>query len=227
MGDKHRYPGYNAESATDGGANWIAFIGAKEVLAIDTYTVEIPIDNYDIRWPTFILGQSGLGLSITSKTAYDTKGESWVRDNVIGTGPFEVKNYSRDDVLELTAIEGHHRITPEVKTYILRAIPDDDTAKAALQTGAVDVSDVALDEMTSLQKAGFEVISAGAGSFHSISSRVITGKAITTVRLVHPLPMIPQENVTPTTLELTLRFVTTCHGLEIPNEMTSEAHLQV
>ena len=162
-------PGYNAESATDGGANWIAFIGANEVLAIDTYTVEIPIDNFDIRWPTFILGQSGLGLSITSKTAYDTNGESWVRDNVIGTGPFEVKNYSRDDVLELTAVEGHHRITPEVKNYTLRAIPDDDTAKAALQTGAVDVSDVALDEMTSLQKAGFEVISAGAGSFHSIS----------------------------------------------------------
>jgi len=162
-------PGYNPESATDGGANWIGFIGDNEVLAVDTYTVEIPIDNFDIRWPTFILGQSGLGLSITSKNAFDTKGESWVRDNVIGTGPFEVKNYSRDDVLELTAVEGHHRITPEVKTYILRAIPDDDTAKAALQTGTVDVSDVALDEMTSLQKAGFEVLSAGAGSFHSIS----------------------------------------------------------
>jgi hypothetical protein len=67
-------PGFNAESATDGGANWIAFLGDKEVLAIDTYTVEIPIDNFDIRWPTFILGQSGLGLSITSKTAYDTMG---------------------------------------------------------------------------------------------------------------------------------------------------------
>jgi ABC-type transport system substrate-binding protein len=168
-------PGYNPVSATDGGANWIAFIGDKEVLAIDTYTVEIPIDNFDIRWPTFILGQSGLALSITSKNAYDTMGdtpeesESWVRDHVIGTGPFKVENYSRDDVLELSRVEDHHRQTPEVETYILRAIPDDDTAKAALQTGAVDISDVALDEMTSLQKAGFEVLSAGAGSFHSIS----------------------------------------------------------
>jgi len=162
-------PGFNPESATDGGANWITFIGDKEVLAIDTYTVEIPIDNFDIRWATLILGQSGLGLSITSKNAYDTEGESFVRDNVIGTGPFKVENYSRDDVLELSRVEDHHRITPEVETYILRAIPDDDTAKAALQTGAVDISDVALDEMTGLQKAGFEVLSAGAGSFHSIS----------------------------------------------------------
>ena len=52
-------PGFNPEAATDGGANWITFIGDKEVLAIDTYTVEIPIDNFDIRWATLILGQSG------------------------------------------------------------------------------------------------------------------------------------------------------------------------
>ena len=162
-------PGFNPESATDGGANWITFIGDKEVLAIDTYTVEIPIDNFDIRWATLILGQSGLGLSITSKNAYDTEGESFVRDNVIGTGPFKVENYSRDDILELSRVEDHHRITPEVENYIIQAIPDDDTAKAALQTGAVDISAVALDEMTGLQKAGFEVLSAGAGSFHSIS----------------------------------------------------------
>jgi ABC-type transport system substrate-binding protein len=162
-------PGFNPESATDGGSNWISFIGDQEVLATDTYTVEIPIATFDPRWATFILGQSGLGLSITSKKAFDDEGESWVRDNVIGTGPFEVVKYSRDDVLELSAVQDHHRITPSIDKYILRAIPDDAVAEAALQTGAVDVSQVALRNMTGLQKAGFEVVGAGAGSFHSIS----------------------------------------------------------
>jgi ABC-type transport system substrate-binding protein len=162
-------PGFNPESATDGGSNWISFLGSNEVLAIDTYTVKFTIANFDPRWSTFILGQSGLGLSITSKKAFDEKGESWVRDNVIGTGPFKVENYSRDDILELSAVQGHHRITPEVTTYTLRAIPDDAVAEAALKTGAVDVSDVALRNMTALQKAGFVVVGAGAGSFHSIS----------------------------------------------------------
>ena len=54
-------PGFNPESATDGGSNWISFIGDQEVLATDTYTVEIPIATFDPRWATFILGQSGLG----------------------------------------------------------------------------------------------------------------------------------------------------------------------
>jgi ABC-type transport system substrate-binding protein len=162
-------PGFNPESATDGGSNWISFIGDQEVLAVDTYTVEIPIATFDPRWATFILGQSGLGLSITSKAAFDEKGEEWVRDNVIGTGPFEVLDYSRDDILELGAVQNHHRVTPTIDKYILRAIPDDAVAEAALVTGAVDVSQVALRNMTGLQAAGFQVVGAGAGSFHSIS----------------------------------------------------------
>jgi ABC-type transport system substrate-binding protein len=162
-------PGFNPESATDGGSNWISFIGNQEVLAVDTYTVEIPIATFDPRWSTFILGQSGLGLSITSKAAYDQNGESWVRDNVIGTGPFSVANYSRDDILELDAVQNHHRKTPSISNYTVRAIPDDAVAEAALKTGAVDVSQVALRNMTALQAAGFQVIGAGAGSFHSIS----------------------------------------------------------
>ena len=162
-------PGYNPSSATDGGSNWVNFLGDNEVVASDTYTVKYTIDSFDPRWATFILGQSGLGLSITSSAAYNEKGEDWVRDNVIGTGPFEVAKYSRDDVLELNAVKDHHRKTPAIDKYILRAIPDDAVAEAALQTGSVDISDVALRNMTALQEAGFTVIGAGAGSFHSIS----------------------------------------------------------
>jgi len=192
-------PGFNPESATDGGSNWISFLGSNEVLAIDTYTVKFTIASFDPRWSTFILGQSGLGLSITSKKAFDEKGESWVRDNVIGTGPFKVENYSRDDILELSAVQGHHRITPEVTTYTLRAIPDDAVAEAALKTGAVDVSDVALRNMTALQKAGFVVVGAGAGSFHSISfsgnywerTHYITGEDLgTNFTVRHTMPWV-------------------------------------
>jgi ABC-type transport system substrate-binding protein len=192
-------PGFNPESATDGGSNWISFLGSNEVLAIDTYTVKFTIANFDPRWSTFILGQSGLGLSITSKKAFDEMGESWVRDNVIGTGPFKVENYSRDDILELSAVQGHHRITPEVTTYTLRAIPDDAVAEAALKTGAVDVSDVALRNMTALQKAGFVVVGAGAGSFHSISfsgnywerTHYITGEDLgTNFTVRHAMPWV-------------------------------------
>jgi len=192
-------PGRNPESATDGGSNWISFIGDQEVIAVDTYTVEIPIATFDPRWATFILGQSGLALSITSKNAWDTEGETFVRDNVIGTGPFEVTGYSRDDFLEITAVANHHRVTPEVSKVTYQAIPDDAVAEAALQTGAVDVSEVSLRNMTGLQAAGFQVVGAGAGSFHSISfsgnywerTHYITGEDLgTNFTVRHALPWV-------------------------------------
>ena len=231
-------PGFNPESATDGGSNWISFLGDNEVVAVDTYTVEFPIAKFDPRWSTFILGQSGLGLSITSKAAYDQNGEDWVRDNVIGTGPFQVENYSRDDVLELSAVANHHRQTPAIDTYVLRAIPDDAVAEAALKTGSVDVSDVALRNMTGLQKAGFEVIGAGAGSFHSISfsgnywerTHYISGEDLgTNFTVRHALPWVgdperddfgnPPEGMT--NMERA-RLVRTALSLAIDRELISE-----
>ena len=192
-------PGFNPESVTDGGSNWISFLGDNEVVAVDTYTVKFTIAAFDPRWQTLLLGQSGLALGIMSKAAFDQNGESWMRDNLIGTGPFKVDNYSRDDIMELSAVQGHWRITPEVSTYTLRAIPDDAVAEAALKTGTVDVSDVALRNMTALQKAGFVVVGAGAGSFHSISfsgnywerTHYITGEDLgTNFTVRHAMPWV-------------------------------------
>ena len=162
-------PGTNPVSVTDGGSNWISFLGNNEVVAIDSHTVKFTIATFDPRWATFLLGQSGLSLAVNSKAAFDQMGEDWARENLIGTGPFKVDNYSRDDILELSAVEGHWRITPDVKFYTARSIPDEAVAEAALKTGAVDISEVPLRNMTAMQKAGFIVIGAGAGSFHSIS----------------------------------------------------------
>lgn len=164
-------PGFNPVSATDGGSNWIGFLGDNEVMALDPSTVQFTIENFDVRWDTFLFGQSGLGLSITSKQAFDTMGEDWVRDNVIGTGPFEVRNYSRDDIIELDAVKPHHRATPDVDTLIYRAIPDIAVAEAALKVGDVDVmaGPINLRNVGQLTNDGFSTLSAGAGSFHTIS----------------------------------------------------------
>ena len=164
-------PGFNPVSATDGGANWQSFLGDKPVEKIDDLTVKFNIDHFDVRWDTFLLGQGGLALSITSKKAYDEMGEDWVRDHVIGTGPFSVDNYSRDDVLELSAVKPHHRATPNIDTLTYRAIPDDAVAEAALRTGDVDIltGPINLRNVPQLNKDGFITLSAGAGSFETIS----------------------------------------------------------
>ncbi len=162
-------PGYNPESATDGGSNWVALIGNQALTEIDENTVHVPLKSYDVRWDTFMFGQSGLGLSITSKRAYDEKGEDWVRDHVVGTGPYYIDQYAYDATLRLKAVQNHHRKTPEVGNIIYEPIGEDSVAEAALRTGSVDVAVVDLRNYPTLTQEGFEIVGAGAGSFHSIS----------------------------------------------------------
>ena len=162
-------PGYNPESATDGGSNWVAFIGNQPLTKIDDQKVRVPLNQFDVRWDTFIFGQSGLGLSITSKNAFDTMGEDWVRDHVVGTGPYMVEEYAYDATLRLKAVDNHHRKTPSVPTIIYEPIVEDAVAEAGLRTGSLDIAAVDLRNYPTLTQEGFEIIGAGAGSFHSIS----------------------------------------------------------
>ena len=162
-------PGYNPESATDGGSNWVALIGNQPLTKIDDMTVRVPLNEFDVRWDTFMFGQSGLGLSITSKNAYDSMGEDWVRDHVVGTGPYMVDKYEYDATLQLKAVQNHHRMTPAVEKIIYEPIGEDAVAEAALRTGSVDVAVVDLRNYPTLTGEGFEIVGAGAGSFHTIS----------------------------------------------------------
>ena len=132
-------------------------------------TVRVPLAQFDVRWDTLGFGQSGLGLSITSKKAYDDMGEDWVRENVIGTGPYMVEEYAYDATLQLKAVQDHHRKTPNVENIIYEPIVEDAVAEAALRTGSIDIAAVDLRNYPTLTEEGFDIIGAGAGSFHSIS----------------------------------------------------------
>ena len=164
-------PGFNPVSATDGGANWVGFLGGNEVIAVDDRTVRFDIANFDVRWDVFLFGQSGLGASIVSHQAFIQNDEDWMRDHVIGTGPFSVDLYSRDDIVELSAVKPHHRATPSVDTLTYRAIPDVAVAEAALRVGDVDIMSgpINLRNVGPLTDEGFITLDAGAGSFESVS----------------------------------------------------------
>lgn len=164
-------PGLNPASTTSGGGAWISFLGDQPVVEIDELTVEFPIQNFDVTWQTKLFGQSGLGLGISSKEAYDLHGESWVRSNVIGTGPFEVVNFTPGDSLEVAAVASHHRVTPGVGAMTYLIMPDISVAEAALETGAIDIlaGEIDLASVDNYRDGGFDVTGAGAGSIHSIS----------------------------------------------------------
>ncbi|NQU96797.1 MAG: hypothetical protein HQ548_04030, partial [Chloroflexi bacterium] len=163
-------PATNPESVVDGGGSWVAMIGPNLVTVLDTYTVRIPVILFDVRWDTFMFGQSGLNLGIQSKVANTTKTQDWLLVNLIGTGPFEAVEYVRDDHMTLERVATAHHDLPEVETLIIRGIPDDAVGAALLETGEVDAAtNIPLRDYPKYTAMGFKVVSAGAGSFHSVT----------------------------------------------------------
>ena len=90
-------------------------------------------------------------------------GEDWVRENVIGTGPYMVEEYAYDATLQLKAVQDHHRKTPNVENIIYEPIVEDAVAEAALRTGSIDIAAVDLRNYPTLTEEGFDIIGAGAG----------------------------------------------------------------
>lgn len=75
----------------------------------------------------------GLG----SPTAMKKEGEDYFR-LPIGTGPYQVAEWVKDDHITLTAYPGYWGEKPKIATIILRDIPDAATSMLALQKGEID-----------------------------------------------------------------------------------------
>jgi peptide/nickel transport system substrate-binding protein len=74
---------------------------------------------------------------IASPTAMKKAGEDYFRQP-IGTGPYQVTEWQKDDHITLTAYPGYWGAKPKIQTVILRDIPDAATSMLALQKGDLD-----------------------------------------------------------------------------------------
>jgi peptide/nickel transport system substrate-binding protein len=75
--------------------------------------------------------------AISSPTAMKKYGEDYFRQPV-GTGPYQVAEWVKDDHITLTAYPGYWGPKPKIQTIILRDIPDASTSLLALQKGDID-----------------------------------------------------------------------------------------
>ena len=73
----------------------------------------------------------------SSPTAMKKAGEDYFRQP-IGTGPYQVTEWQKDDHITLTAYPGYWGDKPKIQTIIFRDIPDAATSMLALQKGDLD-----------------------------------------------------------------------------------------
>lgn len=130
--------------------------------AIDQYTAEGPIDIYRFDIELMSLTQGGSAPSLFSKKVFDQVGAEAAVTTLVGTGPFEAREWKADEVLQAEAVPNHWRKTPGFKTLRVLEIPEASARVAMMETGEADIGDVPLKDVGRLKEKGLESIPNGA-----------------------------------------------------------------
>jgi peptide/nickel transport system substrate-binding protein len=107
----------------------------KEVKIVDADTVHLITDK-----PYPLLLERLVFFPIIPKKHYEKVGaEVFGAEKAIGTGPWKVAEYKRDQHIKLEAFDQHWRGKPPFKNLIFRGIAEVATQVAELKTGGVDI----------------------------------------------------------------------------------------
>ncbi|MGD9143687.1 MAG: ABC transporter substrate-binding protein, partial [Dehalococcoidia bacterium] len=114
-----------------GAVNWL------NIEVLDEYTVKITLDH----WYNYTLSDfaySG-GYYFVSPTAYDEHGIDWMRENMVGTGPFKQVGYERDVQVVFEKFDDYWMEgKPYVDKIIYKCVADPMTQVAALKSQELD-----------------------------------------------------------------------------------------
>ena len=107
----------------------------KEVKIVDADTVHLVTDK-----PFPLLLERVVFFPIVPKKHIEKVGEeAFGSTAAVGTGPWKLVEWKRDQYIRLEAFDGHWRGKPAFKYVVFRAIPEVATAVAELKTGGVDI----------------------------------------------------------------------------------------
>jgi peptide/nickel transport system substrate-binding protein len=107
----------------------------KEVRIVDPETIHIVTDK-----PFPLLLERLVFFPIVPKKHIENVGEqAFGLTAAVGTGPWKLVEWKRDQHIRLEAFDGHWRGKPAFKHLVIRAIPEVATQVAELKTGGVDL----------------------------------------------------------------------------------------
>ena len=119
----------------------------------------------DSHWHTYMMNGNGfVGMVVHPQRAQEENGEDWMRENFVGTGPFQVDEWIRDDRAVFTKSGHHWEFDPAVEKVIILAMPEDATRVAALKTGELDATELAIKSVPEALDSGFASTGSGNAS---------------------------------------------------------------
>jgi peptide/nickel transport system substrate-binding protein len=131
----------------------------KDMKVTDTYTLVIDMKMYNNQ----MMATWGWWTAMYSKAAWDkasggdlAKGKEWARTNIVGTGPFTLKEFKRD--VSMTWVKNPNywrKDKPYLDEMDVKYVPDAVTARAAFEAGDADVWAAPAKDATELVAKGY------------------------------------------------------------------------
>ena len=94
---------------------------------------------FNLKTPFAPFDRNATLIAIISKKAYQEMGADPFGKKPIGSGPYRVVNWVKDDRLEMEAFDAWWGGAPSIKQVILRPVPSEAARSAALLSGEVDI----------------------------------------------------------------------------------------
>jgi peptide/nickel transport system substrate-binding protein len=120
---------------------------------VDDYTVRLNLKTYQNDIMNGLEGSPGM---MVSPTAAQKNGLDWMKLNPVGTGPYQIKAFSRDVSLEFSRFDNYWGGKPYLDGIKFIFVADGTTAQLAFQSGVSDIVSTATDAVTAdLIKKGY------------------------------------------------------------------------
>jgi len=145
----------NKESKNDTGVQIPEFQGAEP---IDKYTVRFKWSGFAAHSLPMRYTDLQEGIGTWSKKAFDQKGKEWMIANFIGTGPYDLTEWTENQVIRLKARNEHWRKVSYVADVKILAVPEATTRRAMLETGTALAGGVALKDMVKMAKTRYKIV---------------------------------------------------------------------
>ncbi len=137
-------------------------IGTVDV--IDDYTVQV-----NLKMPDFALAAGYFGatqqLGIVSRDYIEGLGEDAATAAPVGTGAYVLESQSTGSEIVMTVrddmdLANHWRVNPDFETVKFKAVPEESTRVAMLQTEEAGIAPISFDSIPSIREKGIGIVSA-------------------------------------------------------------------
>lgn len=138
---------FSIERALDPRTRWVgagSFRPIKSVVVVDDFTVRILTDR---PWPLLPRYMPFFGPRIVPPQYIEKFGDDVFARQPVGTGPYRLVTWARDDRVELAANGNYWGGEPRIGRVIIRTIPSESSRLAELLAGSVDLINLVSPEV--------------------------------------------------------------------------------